>query len=171
MSDKETNGAKVCCESTMDLQPINVILGELVGKKGMLIPVLQKAQKEYGYLPELVLLRIAEELEISPSEIYGVATFYAQFYLEPRGRHVVRICRGTACHVKGATKITDIVAETLGVGVGESTEDMKFVLEDVACIGACGIAPVMMIDEKTYGSVTVNEAKEAVVNFVPPEED
>ena len=147
------------------------ILGRYNTEGGSVVSLLQDIQEIFGYIREDVVDWFSEELNLPASSFFGVATFYAQFYLEPRGRHVVRICRGTACHVKGATKITDIVAETLGVGVGESTEDMKFVLEDVACIGACGIAPVMMIDEKTYGEVSVNEAKEAVINFVPPEED
>jgi len=159
-----------CCES-VDLDPIDLIMSEYIGKKGVLIPVLQKAQKAYGYLPQVVLERISEVLGLYLSEIYGVVTFYSQFYLEPRGRHAVRICRGTACHVKGAGKIIDALELQLGVKVGESTSDMEYVLEDVACIGACGIAPVMMIDEQTFGSLSVKMAEDAVENFVPCEEE
>ena len=170
MCDNGQKENKKCCKD-IDLGPVNSILEESVGQKGMLIPILQKSQKVYGYLPEPVMERIAEKLNISASEVFGVATFFAQFYFEPRGKHVIRICRGTACHVKGATKILDAVKEKLGVEVGESTSDMKYVVEGVACIGACGIEPVLMIDDKTYGEVTVTETQEAIENFVPTEEE
>jgi len=161
-----------CCEEeAVDFSAVDSILKDYIGYKGALIPVLQKSQKAYGYLPRAVLERVSDKLEIYLSEIYGVVTFYSQFYLEPRGRHAVIVCRGTACHVKGAGKILDAVCGKLGIGVGESTEDMKFVVEGVACIGACGIAPVMMIDDKTFGSVSVSGAVEAIANFVPSEEE
>lgn len=122
--------------------------------KGGLIPILQAVQDQMGYLPEEALETISRELKIPSSEIYGVATFYAQFHLSPRGRHVIRVCRGTACHVRGSLKILDRVKETLHVGEHETTDDLRFTLEPVACLGACGLAPVVMIDDTTYGRLT-----------------
>jgi NADH-quinone oxidoreductase E subunit len=121
---------------------------------GALIPVLQSAQDVFGYLPVPVLEAIAERLDVPISQVYGVVTFYAQFHLEPRGKHIVRTCQGTACHVRGASKILDALKETLGVAPGKATADLQFTLETVACIGACGLAPVMMVDHNTHGRLT-----------------
>lgn len=121
------------------------------GKKGGLIPILQMLQEELGYLPREALLTVSRELKIPASEIFGVATFYSQFHLKPRGRHIVRVCRGTACHVRGSLKILDRVKEITGVGENETTEDLRFTIEPVACLGACGLAPVMMVDTKAFG--------------------
>lgn len=119
--------------------------------KGGLIPVLQEAQNIYGYLPKEVLQQIAKELRIPFSKVYGVCTFYAQFHLKPRGRNIIRVCLGTACHVRGGSKIFEAAQEALGVGQGGTTEDLKFTLETVACIGACGLSPCMMINDDTHG--------------------
>ncbi len=119
--------------------------------KGGLIPVLQEAQNIYGYLPKEALQRIAKELRIPFSKVYGVATFYAQFHMKPRGRNIIRICLGTACHVRGGAKIFEAAKEHLGVDNGETTEDLRFTLETVACIGACGLSPCMMVNEDTHG--------------------
>lgn len=121
---------------------------------GALIPVLQQAQEAYGYLSKEVLERISAGLSLPISQIYGVVTFYAQFHLNPRGRHIVRVCQGTACHVRGAKAILAKLEEELGVKPGETTADLDFTLETVACIGACGLAPVMMVDDNTYGRLT-----------------
>lgn len=121
------------------------------GRRGGTIPVLQEVQKEFGYLPEDTLMAISRELKIPPSELFGVATFYAQFHLKPRGRHVVRVCRGTACHVRGSLKVLEKVKERTGVDENETTEDLRFTIEPVACLGACGLAPVMMVDSQTFG--------------------
>ena len=121
---------------------------------GALIPVLQAAQDVYGYLPGQVLETIAERLKVPISQVYGVVTFYAQFHLEPRGKHIVRTCQGTACHVRGAGKILDALKENLGVPPGKATDDLQFTLETVACIGACGLAPVIMVDQDTHGRLT-----------------
>ncbi|MDR1546713.1 MAG: NADH-quinone oxidoreductase subunit NuoE [Deltaproteobacteria bacterium] len=118
---------------------------------GALIPVLQAAQDAYSYLPVPVLEAIAVKLDIPISQIYGVVTFYAQFHLEPRGKHVVRTCQGTACHVRNASRILESLKNSLGVGPGGTTEDLQFTLETVACIGACSLAPVMMVDHDTHG--------------------
>ena len=119
--------------------------------KGALIPVLQKAQGVYGYLPKPVLETIARELRLTTAEVFGVVTFYAQFHLNPRGKHIIRVCQGTACHVRGGAKILEAVSEHLKVKPGETTRDLEFTLETVACLGACGLAPVMMGDDNTHG--------------------
>ncbi|MDL2259841.1 NADH-quinone oxidoreductase subunit NuoE [Deltaproteobacteria bacterium OttesenSCG-928-K17] len=121
---------------------------------GALIPVLQAAQEVYGYLPVPVLEAIAEHLNVPISQVYGVVSFYAQFHLDPRGKHIVRTCQGTACHVRGAGKILDALKENLGVAPGKATDDLQFTLETVACIGACGLAPVIMVDQDTHGRLT-----------------
>ena len=119
--------------------------------KGALIPVLQKAQGVYGYLPKPVLETIARELRLTTAEVFGVVTFYAQFHLNPRGKHIIRVCQGTACHVRGGANILEAVSEHLKVKPGETTRDLEFTLETVACLGACGLAPVMMVDDNTHG--------------------
>jgi NADH-quinone oxidoreductase E subunit len=119
--------------------------------RGSLIPVLQAAQDTYGYLPVKALDAIAAKLQIPISQIYGVVTFYAQFRLNPRGKHIIRSCQGTACHVRNSARILEALKTTLGVKPGGTTEDMKFTLETVACIGACSLAPVMMIDTDAHG--------------------
>jgi NADH:ubiquinone oxidoreductase subunit E len=118
---------------------------------GSLIPVLQGAQDAYGFLPISALQAIAKRLGVPISQIYGVVTFYAQFRLSPRGRHVIRSCQGTACHVRNSARILESLKKTLGVTPGGTTEDLKFTLETVACIGACSLAPVMMIDTDAHG--------------------
>ena len=122
--------------------------------KGALIPVLQKAQGVYGYLPKPVLETIAKELRLTTAEVFGVVTFYAQFHLNPRGKHIIRVCQGTARHVRGGAKILEAVSEHLKVKPGETTRDLEFTLETVACLGACGLAPVMMVDDNTHGRLT-----------------
>ena len=122
--------------------------------KGLMIAALQKAQEIYGYLPEAVQQMIADELGVSLAEVYGVATFYAQFALQPRGEHVIGVCLGTACYVKGSKNILEKLIEELGVPAGSTTPDAKFTLKDTRCLGACGLAPVMMIDDDVYGRLT-----------------
>jgi len=121
------------------------------GRKGALIPILQETQSVFGYLPAEAIETISDELLMPTAEIYGVVTFYAQFHLKPRGRHVIRVCRGTACHVRGSLQLLEKVKEMLKVEENGTTEDLRFTLEPVACLGACGLAPVMMIDEDTQG--------------------
>lgn len=127
--------------------------------KGGLIPILQAVQEQMGYLPPEALETISREMKIPSSEIYGVATFYAQFHLKPRGRHIIRICRGTACHVRGSLKILERVKEILKIEENGTTEDLRFTLEPVACLGACGLAPVVMINDVTYGRLTPDGIK------------
>jgi NADH-quinone oxidoreductase subunit E len=135
------------------------------GRKGGTIPVLQEVQKEFGYLPEEALIVVSREMKIQPSELYGVATFYAQFHLNPRGRHIIRVCRGTACHVRGSLTILDKVKKVLQVEENGTTEDLRFTLEPVACIGACGLAPVMMVDEDTHGRLTPDKVMQVINTY------
>ncbi|NMB42438.1 MAG: NADH-quinone oxidoreductase subunit NuoE [Firmicutes bacterium] len=138
---------------------VETLLQEFTGKKGVTVPVLQKIQEEFGYLPRPAMEYVAKRLRIPISKIFGVATFYAQFHLHPRGRNIIRVCRGTACHVRGVSKVAEKIQEILGIGVGETTEDLNFTYEEVACIGACGLAPVMTINDKTYGKLASNKLK------------
>ena len=116
-----------------------------------MLPALHAAQELYGYIPEPCVHLTAERLNVYSSQIFGVLTFYAQFHLKPRGRHIIRVCRGTACHVRGSLKLLDKVKEMLKVEENGTTEDLRYTLEPVACLGACGLAPVMMVDEETHG--------------------
>lgn len=131
------------------------LLDNYRGKKGNVIPVLQQAQEIFGYLPKDVLITISDELKIPISRIYGVVTFYAQFHLEPRGKNIIRSCQGTACHVRGAKLILAELQKQLGLDdENVTTPDLQYTLEKVACIGACGLAPVMMINDDTHGRLT-----------------
>lgn len=132
-------------------QAMQSLLDQYRDYKGGLIPVLQEAQNIYGYLPKEALQRIAKEMKMPFSKVYGVATFYAQFHMKPRGRNIIRVCLGTACHVRGGAKIFEAAKEYLGVDHGETTEDLRFTLETVACIGACGLSPCMMVNDDTHG--------------------
>jgi NADH-quinone oxidoreductase subunit E len=138
---------------TLDLAPLDAILDRFEGRTGALIPILQAAQSTYGYLPPEVLQAIAERLNISIGKIYGVATFYAQFYLEQRGRHVLRVCDGTACHVKGAPALMTAVQENYGIQPDETTEDGQLTMEIVYCMGSCALAPVAVLDGQVVGRV------------------
>lgn len=144
-----------------DLQ-LEELLAKYREQKGALIPVLQQAQEIYGYLPENVLRRIGQALNIPISKIYGVVTFYAQFHLKPRGKYVIRVCQGTACHVRGGSTVLKEIQNLLQIKAGETTPDLKFTLESVACLGACGLAPVMMVNDDTHGRLT----KEAIAKIL-----
>lgn len=130
------------------------VLARYAATEGALIPILQETQEIYGYLPEEAMRVIARKLKIPFSRVYGVATFYTQFHLKPRGRNIIRVCQGTACHVRGGAKLLEAISKTLGIGKNETTADGRFTLETVACLGSCGLAPVMMINEETYGRLT-----------------
>ncbi len=153
----------------VDLAPAEAILSELVRSRGdgrgrvprdALLPLLQEIQAAYGYLPGPVLARASERTGIPLSRMYGVATFYAQFYMQPHGKHTVRCCRGTACHVRGGKKVINAVRGALGVEDGQTTEDMLFSLETVACLGACALSPVMVVDNTYYGKMTPRRAEQ-----------
>lgn len=138
----------------IDLNLLTPLIEKHKNKKGNLIPLLQGAQSIYGYIPEEVFRKISEDTGLSLSDMYGVATFYAQFRLKPAGKHIIKVCHGTACHVQNANSITDAIKEALNVKDGETTPDKLFTLESVACLGCCSLAPVMMISEETYGKLT-----------------
>ncbi len=141
-----------------DCAAIDEILTRHADDPGALIPVLQEVQAYYGYLPEDALDRVARARNIPVSSVYGVATFYAQFLLQPQGETVIRICHGTACHVNGAPDITASISEELDLHMGHTSEDGKFTLESVACLGCCGLAPVVVVGDRTYGRLTAPQA-------------
>lgn len=135
----------------VDLAPLNDVFERYQGQRGALIPILQGAQAIYGYLPKEVLQTIADRLGMSTSKVYGVATFYAQFYLERHGRHELKLCDGTACHVKGAPTVRAGVEEEFGISPGETTTDGELSLEIVYCMGSCALAPVAVLDGNVMG--------------------
>jgi len=132
-------------------------IDEHKGQKGALMPVLQAAQGIFGCVPMDVQEYIADALGTTLSDVYGVATFYSQFSLQPKGQYVVGVCMGTACYVRGAQKVLDRVQKELGVDVGGTTADSKFTIQATRCLGACGLAPVMMVNDEVYGRLTENE--------------
>jgi NADH-quinone oxidoreductase subunit E len=138
------------------------VLANYEGEKHELIPILQDTQAAFRYLPAAAIKEIARFLNVSESTIYGVATFYAQFKLTPVGRRIIRMCRGTACHVRGASKVLAEMEKQLGVKAGETTPDMEYTLETVACIGACALAPTMTIDGETHGKMTTRKVAEVL---------
>ena len=135
-------------------------------RKGGLIPILQELQELVGYVSKDAVKIVSEELKIPMSEIYSVATFYSQFHLTPRGRHVIRVCRGTACHVRGSLKILDAIKEQTGCPENGTTEDFRFSLEPVACLGACGLAPILVVDDQTFGRAKADDVRGILANFV-----
>lgn len=134
-------------------EDLDAILRDFEGKPSDLIPVLQAIQDQYGYIPREFVEPIAEGLHIFPSQVQGVMTFYAQFAMTPRGQNIVRVCRGTACHVRGGRGVLRVVRKTLGIEDGETSEDFKFTLETVACLGACALSPVMVVNKTYYGQM------------------
>ena len=132
---------------------LNKTLAGNSGDKSALISVLQAIQEEFGYIPPQTIEPVAEALRVFPSQVQGVITFYAQFYTTPRGKNIIRVCRGTACHVKGGRSILKTVKNELGIDDGETTEDLKFSIETVACLGTCFLAPVMMVNRNYYGKL------------------
>lgn len=144
-----------CCGGKSNhMAQLDEILARYKEAKGALIPVLQEAQHAYGYLSKEVVVHIADTLNIPVSQVYGVITFYSQFHMNPRGRNIVRVCQGTACHVRGGKAILKALEDNLKITAGATTPDLKFTLETVACIGACGLAPVLMVNDDTHGRLT-----------------
>ena len=153
-----------------DLSPAREIIEDMSPvSHGDLIPLLQRIQDAYGYLPEDVIGEVSRMARIPVSRMYGVATFYAQFYLEPHGKHMIRLCRGTACHVRGGSKVIEAVQHKLGIQDGETTDDMMFSLETVACLGACALAPVMVVDEAYHGKVTAKSVEKVIDRIIEEE--
>lgn len=141
------------------------------GGRGALVPLLQGAQAIFGYLPENVMRRVAEAAGEPLSKALGVATFYAQFRLRPHAKHTIRCCHGTACHVSGATKVSEELEKYFGILAGENTPDMLYTIEEVHCVGACGMAPVVMIDDRAHGKLNPEKAVEVVRAFRAEIED
>lgn len=144
-------------ELSVDLAPIRAIVEKTGRGRDACVLILQGMQAAYGYLPLEAIRYVVEQTEISPSQLFGVATFYEQFRFAPIGKHLIRVCHGTACHVNGADRIDRAVGELLDIADGETTADGLFTLQTVACLGCCSLSPVMMIDETVYGRLTPKE--------------
>jgi len=140
-------------------------LEEFPKKPSSLIPILQSVQKRHGYLPRNFMEEIGGYLGLAPSKVYSVASFYSQFRFEPLGEHLIKVCHGTACHVKGSETVTETVESELGVSMGETTEDGQFTVERVACLGCCSLAPAMMIDDTVYGNLTREKIKDILTDL------
>lgn len=148
--------------TAVDLSLLDPVLEEYAGQSGSLISILQRTQEIYGFLPLDALNYIAEKTGSKKARIYGIATFYAQFRLKPVGKYVILQCQGTACHVNGSEKVSNALCEELGINPGETTADGMFTLEEVACLGCCSLAPVMMINGETYGKLTPDKARDII---------
>lgn len=157
----------------LDLSDLNRILDEYKDQKGNLIIILQKAQEVYGYLPREVIERISAATGYTTAKIYGVATFYAQFRLQPIGKYLIMLCQGTACHVAGSEAVEKAISDELDIHDGETTEDRLFTLNNVACLGCCSLAPVMMIHtekgDETYGNLNPDKAREIIRSIAEQE--
>jgi NADH-quinone oxidoreductase subunit E len=152
------------------LEAVNRILDSYEYNKTKLIPILQAVQAEYKYLSKDIISYVATSLGLPPARVFGVATFYAHFSMEPKGKHVFKLCDGTACHVKGSTKILDALYEKLGLSKeNPTTPDMLFTVETVSCLGACGLAPVMLVDEEVHGQITPEAAVKIVDELLEQE--
>jgi NADH-quinone oxidoreductase subunit E len=138
------------------------IFSRYSGERQELIPILQETQAKFRYLPAAAMKEIARFLHIPESTVYGVCTFYAQFKLTPLGKKIIRVCRGTACHVRGASKVLSEIEKRLGIKAGETTDDLEYTLETVACIGACALAPTMTIGNETHGKMTTKKVAEVL---------
>lgn len=148
-----------CSSQLIDLTHLDHILEMYAATKGSLITILQKTQELYGYIPSDAVYHISEKTGISPAKIFGVATFYSQFRMQPIGKYLILLCKGTACYVNGADSIAEAIREELGIGDNETTGDGLFTLSYVSCLGCCSLAPVMMINDSTYGSLTAEKVK------------
>ena len=161
--------ACACCDSPVSeedmLLQLGPILDDYVSIPGALIPVLQIAQNLFGYLPESVMKRIAEKLDKPYSEVAGVVSFYSFFSTSPRGKYLVRVCLGTACYVRGGKEVLDSLKKHLGIDVGQTTDDRRFSLDVGRCFGACGLAPVIMINDDVHGRVTPKKIAELLARY------
>ncbi len=153
------------------LNEIDAYIESFEDKPSHLIMILHRAQGLFGYLPKELQIYVAEKTGVPAAKVYGVVTFYSFFTMKPKGRHTISVCMGTACFVKGGERILDVVKDELGVEVGQMTEDGMFTLEQVHCLGACSLAPVISIDGKVYGHVTRDKVKEIIQSYYIEEED
>ncbi len=149
----------------IDISELEPILERYRGGKWALIPLLQDVQETFGYVPPETLAPIARALNLFPTEVEGVVTFYAGFSLEPKGRYVVRVCRGTACHVRGGRSILRLMKKELGLEEGETDQDYRFTLETVACLGACFLAPTMMVNKTYYGKLSPTKVRSVLAQY------
>jgi NADH-quinone oxidoreductase subunit E len=148
----------------MDPAIVGKIIDRHQRKKSALIGILQDIQAEYNYLPKEALLHIGESLDVPLTQIYGIASFYRSFSLKPRGRHIINVCLGTACHVRGAVRILEEMERNLGIESGQTTKDSMFTLETVNCLGACALGPLIVVDEQYYGKMTPSKVKRVLRN-------
>jgi len=155
----------------IDLEKLKPVLEKYSAVRGSLITILQNAQDIYGYLSLEVLRHIAKKTGVKPASVYGVATFYTQFRLNPVGKHVILLCQGTACHVNGSESILLALSEELKIDKGQTTDDGMFTLESVACLGCCSLAPVMMVDGETYGKLTPDKARQVIKEIYKKEQN
>ena len=153
----------------VDLAVVDTMVTRYGTESDAAIPILLGLQDAYGYLPLEVLQRVAEKTNITADQLYGVATFYSRFRLDPVGKHIIRVCHGTSCHVRGVVNITQAICEELGLDGEGTTEDMNFTVEKVACLGCCSLSPVIMIDETVYGGLTRNKARKVIKRWVREE--
>jgi NADH-quinone oxidoreductase subunit E len=160
-NDELSNDSLTATKSTeevIDLSLIEPLIQKYKSKQGNLIPLLQGVQSIFGYLPQESFLKLNKEVGLELAAMYGVATFYSQFRLNPVGKHIIKVCHGTACHVQNASKITEALMDSLKIKDGETTDDNMFTLESVACLGCCSLAPVLMIGDETYGKLDGKKA-------------
>ena len=155
----------------MDGDRLQRIIEKRKDKSGRIISILEEIQEEYGYLPKDALAYTSKELDLPLSQLFSIATFYTAFSLKPRGRHIISVCRGTACHVKGGDKILEAVERHLGIKEGETTSDLEYTLETAACFGCCALAPTMMINKEVYGRLTPKKVVEIFGHEGEREED
>jgi NADH-quinone oxidoreductase subunit E len=148
-----------------NLKKVKKIIGSYGKDRSLLISILQDVQEEFNYLPSDALKKVSEILEVPLSQVFGVASFYKAFSLKPRGRHIINVCLGTACHVRGGRRLVDRIEMLLNVKPGETTEDFKFTLETVNCLGACALGPIMVIDGKTHGRVKQDGVSKILQNY------
>ncbi len=149
----------------IDLSRVDSLVEPYIGRKEMVIPALQKVQDYFGYLPRPAVEQVSKRMNIPLSRLYGIATFYAQFKMKPRGRYIIRVCKGTACHIQGSPKIAERIEDILEIESGETTDDLRFTLEEVACIGACALAPVIMINDDPHGRLTPDKIKDILERY------
>ena len=146
-------------------EQLDELLSPYPGNKGDLIPILQEVQEKFGYLPREAMKKIAKFLSLPESTVYGVSTFYAQFKFVPTGKRIIKVCRGTACHVRGAGRILGEIERKLGIKPGETTEDLEYTLETIACFGSCALAPVIVIDKDVYGRMTTTKVGQILADI------
>jgi NADH-quinone oxidoreductase subunit E len=161
MAETEIDTAKASGQDKANIsEKVDKILASYTGEKAELIPILQQVQEALGYLPEEAMSQIADFVNVPECSVFGVATFYAQFKFVPVGRNVIKVCRGTGCYVKGAPRLIEELESQLGIKDGETTLDTEYTLETVACFGSCALAPVMVVNDRVYGNVTVEKVRE-----------